>query len=124
MGRGRGENVSFAPGHKELRYATGPPASSARLGALGPALQSPLERIQVLLKHVVAADVWDRVLVDDVLVRQAGLAVVAVGDDLQNNRRYRKDTSRCLYQTITFRGLHRSLPKTRRLTRVTIRRGP
>lgn len=56
--------------------------STTGLGALGPALQGPLEAVRVLPQHVVAVDGWDRILVDDVPVGQAGSGVVLPRNDL------------------------------------------
>lgn len=47
--------------------------SATRFGALRPALQRPLVRIQLGQKNVVVRDERQKVLVDDVLVRQAYL---------------------------------------------------
>ena len=56
--------------------------SATGLRALRPALQRPLEGIQLLLDDVVAVDRWHRVFVDDVLIRQAGARVVLLRYDL------------------------------------------
>lgn len=57
--------------------------STTGLGALRPALQSPLKGVQLFLDNIIAADGGHRVLVDDVLVGQAGGAGdVLLRDDL------------------------------------------
>lgn len=56
--------------------------STTRLGALGPALQGPLEGVRVLPQHVVAVDGRHRILVDDVPVSQAGPGVIVPRNDL------------------------------------------
>lgn len=60
--------------------------STAGFGALRPALQCPLEGIQLLLDDIVAVDGWHRVFMDDVLIRQARACVVLLRYDQNNNR--------------------------------------
>lgn len=56
--------------------------STTGFGALRPALQCPLEGVQLLLDDIVAVDCGDRVFMNDVLICQARAGVILLRYDL------------------------------------------
>lgn len=57
--------------------------SSARFGALRPALQRPLVGVKFSQKDIVVGDKGQQVFVDDIFISQADFGVFFLGNDLQ-----------------------------------------
>lgn len=54
-------------------------------GALGPALQRPLVGVEFSQKNIVVGDEWQQVFMYNILVCQADLGVLFLGNDLPGN---------------------------------------
>lgn len=59
--------------------------SPTRFGALGPALQRPLVGVKFSQKNIVVGDEWQEVFMYNILVCQADLGVLFLGNDLPGN---------------------------------------